>query len=95
MTVGIFLDKVKEYIKIILAFKAEEKLPQDNGTISLSINYSGQVFESNLTETEISGIAETTLNNIESDLNEYGDAITVQERIALLLRLIRKELEQL
>ena len=75
--------------------KAEEKLPQDNDTISLSINYSGQVFESNLTETEISGIAETTLNNIESDLNEYGDAITVQERIALLLRLIRKELEQL
>ena len=95
MTVGIFLDKVKEYIRIILEFKAEEKLPQENGTISLSINYSGQVFENNLTNTEISGIAETALNNIESDLNEYGDAITVQERIALLLRLIRKELEQL
>ena len=95
ITVGIFLDKVKEYIRIILEFKAEEKLPQENGTISLSINYSGQVFENNLTNTEISGIAETALNNIESDLNEYGDAITVQERIALLLRLIRKELEQL
>ena len=35
------------------------------------------------------------MNSIESELEDYGDSITPQEKVTLLLKLIRKELDQL
>lgn len=94
-TVTVFLSDIEEYIDIINKFELDEVPVEDNGYINLSIDYAGKTFEKNITETEISGIAETALNNIETELEDYGDAISAQERVALLLKLLRKEIEKL
>jgi hypothetical protein len=94
-TVTFFLKEIESYIKMINEFEFEETPGVNNGYIGLSLNYDGKVFEKNITETEISGIAETALNNIESELEDYGDAITAQERVALLLKLLHREIEKL
>lgn len=93
--VNTFICKIKSYIDVVSSFILEEDVPVKNGTISLSLGYCGKVYENNITDTEISGIAETAMNNIESHLEEYGEAITAQERVAVLLKLLKKELEQL
>ena len=90
-----FLNDVESYIESINQFEFEETSDLNNGYIGLSLDYAGKVYEKNITETEISGIAETALNNIETELEDYGDAITAQERVALLLKLLRKEIENL
>lgn len=94
-SVTFFLNEIESYIKVINEFEFEETPGVNNGYIGLSLNYDGKIFEKNITETEISGIAETALNNIESELEDYGDAITAQERVALLLKLLHKEIEKL
>ena len=93
--VNTFICNIKSYIDVVNGFILEEDAPATSGTISLSLGYGGKVYENNITDTEISGIAETAMNNIESHLEEYGEAITAQERVAVLLKLLKKELEQL
>ena len=93
--VDTFLNSIKSHIDVVNNFTLEGDDNAADGTISLSLDYGGKVYENNITNTEISGIAETALNNIESHLEEYGEAITAQERVAVLLKLLKKELEQL
>ena len=63
--------------------------------ISLSVDFNGDVFNKNIDDIELSGLSETVFNNIESDMDEYGEAISAQERIALLLKLLRNELSKM
>lgn len=93
--VNTFLNSIKSYIDVVNSFLLEEEDTGTDGTIVLSLGYGGKVYENNITDTEVSGIAETAMNNIESHLEEYGEAITAQERVAVLLKLLKKELEQL
>lgn len=93
--VDTFLGDIKTYIDVVNSFIFEENAVNPDGTITLSLDYGGKVYENNITDTEISGIAETAMNNIESHFEEYGEAITAQERVAVLLKLLKKELEQL
>ncbi len=90
-----FLSDIKSYIDIVESFTMEEVDTDKDSTITLSLEYGGKVYENNITNTDISGIAETAMNNIESHLEEYGEAITAKERVAVLLKLLKKELEQL
>lgn len=92
--VDVFLVNIKQYIDAVNSFELKED-PTADGAIKLSLDYGGKVFESNIVNAEISGIAETAMNNIESHIEEYGEAITAQERVAVLLKLLKKELEQL
>lgn len=93
--VNTFLNDIKIYIDTVNSFILEDEDTATEGTITLSLDYGGKVYENNITDTEISGIAETAMNNIESHLEEYGEAITAKERVAILLQLLKKELEQL
>lgn len=93
--VNTFLNDIESYIDVVNSFTLEETETAADGTIVLSLGYGGKVYENNITDTEISGIAETAMNNIESHLEEYGEAITAKERVAVLLKLLKKELEQL
>ena len=86
---------IENYIDTINKYQREGITASDDGHIGLSIDFAGEIYEKNITDTEISGIAETALNNIETELDDYGDAITAQERIALLLRLLRREIDKL
>lgn len=93
--INTFLSDIKTYTDAVNSFSFEEDDTFAGGTITLSLDFGGKVYEKNIPDTEISGIAETTMNNIESHLEEYGDAINAQERVAVLLKLLKKELEQL
>lgn len=90
-----FLNDIKRYVDAVNGFTVIEDVTSADGTVMLSLDYGGKVYENNITDIEISGIAETAMNNIESHLEEYGEAITAQERVAVLLKLLKKELEQL
>ena len=90
-----FITNIEKYIDTINKFQHEETVSLYDGHIGLSIDFAGKIYEKNITDTEFSGIAETALNNIETELDDYGDAITAQERIALLLKLLCKEIEKL
>lgn len=90
-----FLNDIKNYIDTVNGFAFDETENSANDAITLSLNYGGKVYENNIFNTEISGIAETAMNNIESQLEDYGEAITAQERVAVLLKLLEKELKQI
>ena len=93
--VNTFLNDIRTYIDTVNNFILEDEDTAPEGTITLSLDYGGKVYENNISDTEISGIAETAMNNIESHFEEYGEAITAKERVAVLLQLLKKELEQL
>lgn len=93
--VEVFLDKTAEYIHTVCTYRSREHQAENKGKIELSLNYEGNVYEKNLSEAEITGMAELAMNSIESELEDYGDSITPQEKVTLLLKLIRKELDQL
>ena len=90
-----FIKTISDCIQTICSYSVKELRAENKGQIALSINYEGNVYEKNISETEISGMAELAMNSIESELDDYGDSITPQEKVALLLKLIRKELDQL
>ena len=91
-TASEFFCDIDKYIKTVNEYT--EARNADQG-VKMSLDFGGTVYERNIETTEISGIAETALNNVESALTEYGDAITAQERIALLLKLLKHEIAQL
>ena len=91
-TASEFFCDIDKYIKTVNEYT--EARNADQG-VKMSLDFGGTVYERNIETTEISGIAETALNNVESALTEYGDAITAQERIALLLKLLKHEIDQL
>ena len=92
-----FFESIRKNIAAVEEFSLDETHgdEEEGGTISLSLDYGGTTYENNITNSEISGIALTAQGNIESVFEEYGDAITTQERVAMLLKLLRKELDQL
>lgn len=92
-----FFESIRKNIAAVEEFSLDEARgdEEEGGTISLSLDYGGTTYENNITISEISGIALTAQGNIESVFEEYGDAITTQERVAMLLKLLRKELDQL
>ena len=93
--VGDFLSGCAEYIHSVCTYRSRERQAENKGKIELSLNYEGNVYEKNLSEAELTGMAELAMNSIESELEDYGDSITPQEKVTLLLKLIRKELDQL
>lgn len=88
--VNTFLNDIRTYIDTVNNFILEDEDTAPEGTITLSLDYGGKVYENNISDTEISGIAETAMNNIESHFEEYGEAITAKERVAVLLQLLKK-----
>ena len=90
-TADIFIGDIK---RIISAAENYDAAGSD-GNISLSIDIGGTKYEKNLADAKISAIAETALNNIEDILEDYGDAITAQERISVLLRILREEIDRM
>lgn len=93
--VNTFLSDLKTYIDTANGFISRDSAEDNKKAVTISLDYGGRVYENNIAGTEISGIAETAMSNIESQLEEYGEAITAQERVAVLLKLLKKELEQL
>ena len=89
-----FIDDLKHILETVRAFEQQPENTQENH-ISIALHYDNHTYERNMEETEISGLAETVLNNIETTFEDYGEAVSVQERIAVLLKLLKKEIDQI
>lgn len=93
-TVDRFIDSISGIIENVKNYELKGTNIESQ-QISISLSIDGMTYEKNLSDTEISVIAETTLNNIEETLDDYGDSITAQERISILLKLLKKEIDQM
>jgi len=89
-----FLNDIQHIIENVERFDLHSEGMIDTG-VSITLNYGEQVYEKNISDTEISGLAETVLNNIETTLEDYGDAVSAQEKIAVLLKILKKEIDQM
>ena len=93
-TVDKFLYNIERIISNVNDFENSDSSSADQ-KVSIALNIDGVNYEKNLTDMEISDIAETTLSNIEEILEDYADSITAQERISVLLKLLKKEIDQM
>ena len=93
-TVVKFIDSITRVIDIVNNYENMAS-SVDEQQVSISLSIDGKKYERSLDDTEISPMAETTLSNIEEILNEYADSITAQEKISVLLKLLKKEIDNI
>ena len=93
-TVVKFIDSITRVIDIVNNYENMASFV-DEQQVSISLSIDGKKYERSLDDTEISPMAETTLSNIEEILNEYADSITAQEKISVLLKLLKKEIDNI
>lgn len=94
VTASQFLDVISKSFEKVHAF---DELKEDDAHTNTTVilNFDGQRIEKNLSESPIEGLAQTVLSNMETLVDEYADSITPQEKISILLELLKKEIEQL
>lgn len=93
-TVDIFIDTINKIVESVNDFDKKTDGEQHNDT-HITVDFDGEVIEKSLNDTELSMIAETTMSNIESVFDDYADSINTQEKIAILLKLLKKEFDQM
>ncbi len=93
-TVESFLDSIRNSVDVIYTFDNANNADEDND-IGVTLNFGNKLYEKTLSNTQIEGMAETLLNNIQAEIEDYGDSITPQERIAVLLEMLKHEIEKM
>ncbi len=89
-----FLEDIRQILEIVENFNQQSDAVQGNH-VAIALQYGDQRYEKNMEDTEIGGLAETVLNNIETTFEDYAESISAQERIAVLLKLLKKEIDQM
>lgn len=89
-----FLSTVERCVKGVNDYNEAEHSSEEQN-VSITLNLDGNVYEKQLDNSEISPIAETALNNIETVFEDYADAISPQDRVSILLKLLRAEIENI
>lgn len=90
-TVSVFFEAVDKIISTVNDF--ENSKEQESSDITITLNIGGDVSERSLSDIEITPIAQTMLNNLETVIEEYGDAISTQEKFSILFKLLKKEID--
>lgn len=93
-TVEDFLDSIKRSVEKVYNFDSADNDNEAND-ISVTLSFGGKSYGKTLSGTPIEGMAETLLNNIQSEFEDYGDSITPQERIAVLLEALKHEIDKM
>lgn len=93
-TVDKFIDSISRVVETVNNYENTSSSDEEQ-QVSISLSIDGIKYERSLDDTEISPLAETTLYNIEETFEDYGDSITVQERISILLKLLKKEIDSI
>lgn len=89
-----FLSIIERCVESVSKYNESEHLCEDQN-VSITFTLDGNIYEKQLDNSEISPIAETALNNIESVFEDYMDAISPQDKVSILLRLLRTEIENI
>ena len=94
ITVENFLESIRQSVERIYVFDRsnEENRASD---ISVTLNFGDMIYEKTLSGTNIEGMAVTLLNNIQAEFDDYGDSVTPQDRIAVLLEALRHEIDNM
>lgn len=90
-----FIADIRRCVETVNDYERNVDDTATDENISISFNYNGKPYEKSMSNMEISGMAETVLNNIESTFEDYGDSISAQERITVLLKLLKNEIDQI
>ena len=86
-SVSSYIVKLPETLDKILCSDEE---PEDNGeTVSFSFDLDNQKISRRLSAKPISAVGRTLKNNLRFTLDEYGDSITQEEKIIILLDLMQ------
>ena len=86
-SVSSYIVKLPETLDKILCSDEE---PEDNGgTVSFSFDLNNQKINRRLSAKPISAVGRTLKNNLRFTLDEYGDSITPEEKIIILLDLMQ------
>lgn len=90
-----FIADIRRCVETVNDYERNVDDTATDENISILFNYNGKPYEKSMSNMEISGMAETVLNNIESTFEDYGDSISAQERITVLLKLLKNEIDQI
>lgn len=93
-TVNSFVDSIRRCIDKIYKFDTADTENEAND-ISVKLSFSQKSYEKTLSGMQIEGMAETLLNNIQAEFEDYGDSVTPQERIAVLLEVLKREIDNM
>lgn len=86
-TVDKFIETFTASINKIVSFEAmAESETSDN---AIEFTYNGQKILKTFSSLEPSPLGQTVINNIESNLEEYGDSISPDEKLAILFKIIK------
>lgn len=86
-----YLSELQRIISLLENYKESdvEKEQEDN---VLNITVDGVNIEKNIKAVDISSLGELLSNNIEGLVDEYGDSIDMNEKVTILMRMIKKML---
>jgi hypothetical protein len=90
-TANDFVKSVETSIKKINEYK--EVKPEGKQECKVAISIPGLLVEKNFSADDISPLAQTAMNNIESIFEEYNDSIEPDEKLTILARLIGKVIQ--
>ena len=94
VTVDSFLESIRRSVEEVYSFDRDDA---DNVTndISVTLSFGSKLYAKTVSGAQIEGMAETLLNNIQAEFDDYGDSVTPQERIMVLLEAIRREIDNM
>ena len=87
--VDIFCTKLKKALEGVTEANAEDSGTADTG-FSITISYQNESVERVVAEKEISAIGKTLMNNLRYSIDEYGEAISSDEKVAILIEMIKE-----
>lgn len=87
-----FLNEIQRIKLLLENFKETNVVNEKNDNV-LNIIVDGLNIERKLKSVEISPLGELFSNNIEEIVNEYGDSVDINEKIIILMRMIKKILK--
>lgn len=87
--VNIFCTKLKKALEGVTEANAEDSGTADTG-FSITISHQNESIERVVEEKEISAIGKTLMNNLRYSIDEYGEAISSDEKVAILIEMIKE-----
>lgn len=85
----VFCERLKKALEGVAEANAEDNRNAETG-FSITISRQNESIERTVEEKEISAIGKTLMNNLRYSIDEYGEAITSDEKVAILIEMIKE-----
>lgn len=85
----VFCERLKKALEGVAEANAEDNRNGETG-FSITISRQNESIERTVEEKEISAIGKTLMNNLRYSIDEYGEAISSDEKVAILIEMIKE-----